>query len=225
MTPTDLQLWLAAHGQPVAADGQFGPKSIAALQAAFTNTCADSTDDADIARLAARLGCTPKQVRAVSQVESGGAGFDDRGRPKILFERHLFYRFTNGKYGNEVSDASISASKGGGYRHSSWDKLGRAAGKSVYKAFESVSWGKFQVLGMWWDELGYSSPLEMAYSTVISEDAHYEMLVRYIEDNNMQGAVRALSTNPATNVAFARGYNGPAYTKFAYDKKLARAMA
>jgi hypothetical protein len=163
-------------------------------------------------------------LKAVSLVESGGAGFDTKGRPKILFERHLFWRFTNGKHGNDTSLASISASKGGGYSHSSWDKLGRAAGKSVFKAFEAVSWGKFQVLGMWWDELGYPSPVEMAYSTVTSEDAHYEMLVRYIEMNKMQGAVRALSTNPADCRAFAKGYNGPAYTKFKYDEKLARAM-
>lgn len=220
MTPTDLQLWIAAHGQPIEADGAFGPKSRAALEAVFTNTCADATTDDDIAAFAARLGCSVKQLKAVALVESGGSGFDNKGRPKILFERHLFHRFTNGKY----TLSSFSNPKGGGYAESSWDKLGRAAGKSVFKAFEAVSWGKFQVLGMWWDELGYSSPVEMAYSTVTSEDAHYEMLVRYIELNNMQDEVRALSTRPADNVAFARQYNGPAYTKFKYDEKLARAM-
>lgn len=220
MTPKDLQSWIAAHGQPIAADGQFGPVSRKALEAVFTNTCADATTDADLAVFAQRLGCSLKQLRAVSLVESGGAGFDDKGRPKILFERHLFWRFTNGKHGL----TSFSNPRGGGYAEPSWDKLGRAAALSPFKAFESVSWGKFQVLGMWWDELGYPSPVEMAYSTVISEDAHYEMLIRYIEMNKMQGAVRALSTNPADCREFARKYNGPAYTKFKYDEKLARAM-
>ena len=221
MTPTDLQLWIAAHGQPLVADGQFGPASRKALTAAFTNTCADGTSDADIEIFAKRLGCSPKQLRAVSKVESGGSGFDDKGRPKILFERHLFHRFTNGKH----SVSACSNAKGGGYSECSWDKLGQAAGLSVFSAFEAVSWGKFQVLGMWWDELGYPSPVEMAYSCVTSEDAHYEMLIRYIELNKMQGAIRALSTNPANNVAFAKGYNGPAYSKYNYDQKLAKAMA
>ncbi len=221
MTPTDLQMWIAAHGQQLLADGKFGPASRKALEAVFTNTCADAVTDADIATFAERLGCTPKQLRAVSQVESGGAGFDKQGRPKILFERHLFHRFTNGKY----SVSPCSNPSGGGYKDCSWTKLGQAAGFSPFKAFESVSWGKFQVLGMWWDELGYPSPVEMAYSTVTGEAAHYEMLIRYIEMNKMQSAVRALSTNAATNRAFAKGYNGPAYTKFQYDVKLARAMA
>lgn len=221
MTPKDLQLWLAAHGQPLVADGQFGPASRKALIAAFTNPCAEAVSDADIALFAQRLGCTPKQLKVVAAVESGGSGFDRHGRPKILFERHLFHRFTNGKF----SVSPCSNPHGGGYGEDSWEKLGQAAGKSVFKAFEAVSWGKFQVLGMWWDELGYPSPLEMAYSTVASETAHYEMLVRYIEHNAMQDEVRALSANPATNRAFARGYNGPAYTRFAYDQKLAKAMA
>ncbi len=220
MTPKDLQLWIAAHGQPLTPDGQFGGKSREALKCVFVNTCADATDDADIQRFATRLGCTTKQLRAVAQVESGGSGFDTKGRPKILFERHLFHRFTNGKY----TPASYSQQKGGGYSEDSWEKLAQAAGKSAFKAFEAVSWGKFQVLGMWWDELGYPSPIEMAYSCVTSEDAHYEMLVRYIELNKMQAAVKALSTNPASNRAFAKAYNGPAYTKFKYDEKLAKAM-
>lgn len=220
MSPTDLQCWIAAHGQPLVADGVFGPASRKALVAVFTNPSADATTDADIAAFANRLGCTVKQLKAVALVESGGAGFDSTGRPKILFERHLFHRFTNGKY----SPASFSQVRGGGYGESSWDKLTHAAARSPLKAFEAVSWGKFQVLGMWWDELGYPSSLEMAYSCVTSEDAHYEMLIRYIEHNKMQDEVRSLSTNPADCRAFARGYNGPAYTKFQYDVKLARAM-
>lgn len=220
MTPTDLQSWLNTHGATLVVDGSFGPTSRKALEAVFTNPCADATTDADMKVFADRLGCSVKQLKAVSLVESGGSGFDNKGRPKILFERHLFHRFTNGKF----SVSAYSNSSGGGYKDDSWAKLGEAASKSVFAAFEAVSWGKFQVLGMWWDELGYASPVEMAYSAVTSEDAHYEMLVRYIEHNKMQGAVRAISTNAATNVAFAKGYNGPAFSKYNYDTKLAKGM-
>ncbi len=221
MTTTDFQRWLAAHGQPVVVDGAAGPKTKAALLAAFTNKCADAVSDADVAALASRLGCTPKQLRAMAKVESGGAAYDNNGRPKILFERHLFHRRTNGVY----SVASFSSAKGGGYNEDSWNKLFLALGCNVEAAFASVSWGKFQVLGMHWQALGYPSALEMSYSTVTGEAAHYEMLARYIERNNLKGALAKLSTNPADNVPLARGYNGPAFKKFAYDDKLARAMA
>ena len=221
MTPADFQSWLNTKGANLVVDGQFGAVSRAAMEKVFSNVCADATDEADMAKFAQRLGCTVKQLKAVATVESGGSGYDKQGRPKILFERHLFHRFTNGKY----SVAAFSNSTGGGYKDCSWTKLGQACALSPFKAFEAVSWGKFQVLGMWWDELGYASPVEMAYSTVASEDAHYEMLLRYIEMNKMQGAVKALSTVAHDNRAFAKSYNGPAYTKFNYHVKLAKAMA
>lgn len=221
MTTLDLQKWLATHGQPVIPDGLCGPKTRAAIIAAFTSSSAPVVTAADIDALATRLGCSARQIRAVSIVESGGNAFDKEGRPKILFERHLFHRYTQGKY----TPSSFSNPTGGGYDVPSWDKLAMAACKDVDAAFSSTSWGKFQVLGLHWGMLGYSSPLEMAYSTVASEAAHYEMLARYIEANKLQGALKKLSTNPGDNADFARAYNGPNFRQFSYDEKLARALA
>ena len=221
MTPTELQQWLNTHGQSVAIDGACGPVTRAAIVSAFASKSAPAVNDADIVAIASRLGCTTKQLRAMAKVESGGSSYDDQGRPKILFERHLFHRLTNGAH----SVTSWSNAKGGGYNEPSWDKLTRAACVDAQAAFAATSWGKFQVLGLHWRALGYRSALEMAYSTVTGEAAHYEMLARYIEHNGLAGALRKLSTNPADNVALARGYNGPSFKKFAYDTKLAAAMA
>jgi hypothetical protein len=220
MTPTEYQQWLGAHGQPVIVDGKPGKQTRAATVAAFTSNCAPAVTDADIAALATRLGCSVKQVKAVAKVESGGSAYDSLGRPKILFERHLFHRLTDGRHGLTI----FSNPKGGDYNISSWEKLTYALCKDVDAAFAAVSWGKFQVLGMHWRTLNYPSPLEMAYSTVTGEAAHYEMLARYIEKNNLKDEMAALSTNAADNVAFAKAYNGPAYKKFRYDSKLAEAM-
>lgn len=220
MTKQKFQEWLGAHGQPVLVDGVFGPKTVAATLAAFTNVCADKVTNEQLDALARRLGCSVKQLRAVATVESGGAGFDGHGRPKILFERHVFHDLTNGC----ASVCAFSNPKGGGYAEDSWDKLTTAMIVNVDAAFASCSWGKFQVLGRHWNTLGYPSALDMAHSTVSGEGAHYEMLARYIEFNRMLGAIRALSTDPETNRGFARGYNGPAYEKFDYHTKLARAM-
>ena len=221
MIDIDLQKWLNTHGQLVAVDGDIGPVSRGAIIAAFTSNCAPAVTDADIEALATRLNCTPKQLRAVSKVESGGSAFDASGRPKILFERHKFHHLTNGKW----SVASFSNPQGGGYGDDSWAKLTLAAGRDVDAAFSSASWGKFQVLGLHWKALGYPSPLEMAYSTVISEAAHYEMLARYVEHFGLKQAIGQLSTNPKDNEMFARLYNGPQFKNFAYDQKLAKAMA
>jgi hypothetical protein len=221
MTPTEFQQWLGAHGQPVVVDGICGRLTRQAIVAAFTNPCAAAVTDADIASLATRLGCTVKQLKAVAKVESGGSAFDRFGRPKILFERHKFHSFTGGRF----APAPYSNPKGGGYNEDSWEKLTHAACKDIGAAFASVSWGKFQVMAFHWDALGYPSALEMAYSTVTGEAAHYEMLARYIEKNGLKPALQRLSTDPERNVAFARAYNGPAFRNFNYHSKLAAAMA
>lgn len=228
MNISELQLWLGAHGQPITVDGEAGPKTRAAIQAVFTNPCAEAVTDDQIQQLADRLGCSPKQLRAVGQVESAGGGFDHDGHPKILFERHLFHRFTNGIYSRTIFSDPV----GGGYNLGSWPKLMLAACKDVQAAFAATSWGKFQVLGAHacgsyprFMDLGYPSPLEMAYTTVTSEGAHYEMLARYIEKAGLKDALAGISTNPDDNRALAKGYNGPQYERFDYHEKLAKAMA
>lgn len=220
MTAAELQEWLNAHGATLVIDGHPGRLTREAILTVFTNDRAPAVTGEDITALARRLGCSEKQLRAVSKVESGGAGFDVHGRPKILFERHLFHRMTDGKW----SPASFSQPKGGGYSESSWTKLAYAACKDADAAFAACSWGKFQVLGMHWSALGYPSPIEMAYTAVTGEAAHYEMLARFIEANGLKDELQSLSTNADDNRAFARKYNGPAYERFSYHTKLARAM-
>lgn len=221
MNPADFQQWLGTHGRPVVVDGQPGPATRAALLDVFTNPNAPVITATEIDALAQRLGCEPKQIRAVAAVESGRSAFDDQGRPKMLFERHKFFKLTGGRF----PLAPWNNPSAGGYGENSWDKLARAACQDVAAAFSSASWGRFQVLGLHWQGLYYSSPLEMAYSTVVSEAAHYDMLARYIERFNLKPALAELSTDPDDNRRFAAAYNGPVYEKFRYHLKLAEAMA
>ena len=63
----------------------------------------------DVLRAATRLGCHPAAVDAVLTVETGGrGGFLADGRPRILFEAHLFSRATGRRY--DASMARISRS-------------------------------------------------------------------------------------------------------------------
>ena len=202
-------------------DGLWGKNSRDALLNTFTNAKAAAITHAQEKQFAARLGVSVKQLQAVARVESSGGGFDKSGKPKILFERHKFHKYTGGKW----SVATFSNPVGGGYKDSSWDKLvGAIVTGDVDAAFMACSWGKFQVLGEWWDEFGYASPYAMARSTVESEAAHYELLCHYIDYNHLKDEMAALSTNPESCRAFARGYNGPRYRDFSYHTKLAAAM-
>lgn len=215
----DIMELQAAVGAKV--DGIWGAKSRAALLSTFTNAEASAVTPKELSVFASRLDCSAKQLAAVAKVESAGSAFDRRGRPKMLFERHKFHKYTGGRW----SVSAFSNPVGGGYNESSWNKLlGAIVTGAVDAAFMACSWGKFQVLGEWWDEFGFASPFALAHATLASETKHYELLVSYVEHVGLQDEIRALSADPDTCRAFARAYNGPSYERLGYHTKLARAM-
>jgi hypothetical protein len=216
-----FQGFLNGHGASIVEDGAGGPATRAAIKTVFSNTAAPAVTDADIVAFAERLQCSVQQIKAVATVESSGGGFTDAGQPKILFERHYFHRLTNGRFPTSPWN-NVSA---GGYREmDSWKKLAHAACLDPLAALASASWGKFQVMGQHAEKLGWENSLAMAYSMVKNEAAHYEALVRYVWTFGLTNAIRRLSTNPADNEAFAKGYNGPGFRQYDYHVKLARAM-
>lgn len=223
-----LQEWLniMGHKPQLVVDGIGGPATETALYVMFSNRDAPAVGDNHIAEYAARMGGTVAQVRAVAEVECAGSGFFDSGHPKILWERHFFWKRLRLKI-PLISDPApggytMDADKDG--RNDSWEKLCAAAMRGPAWAFESASWGKFQVMGAWWEKLGYGSAIEFAWSMRESEAGHYEALVRYIERFGLRGPFRRLSSNPEGCRDFAKGYNGPKYEKFGYHQKLAAAM-
>lgn len=221
MTIAEFQAWLNDRGADLLVDDKAGPVTRAAMYGLFANVSAPAVSDSEIAATALKLGCTAKQLRAVAKVESGGAAFDPAGRPKILFERHYFHRLTDGQW----SVTAYSDPTAGGYNDDSWLKLSMAASKDPWAAFQSASWGKFQIMGAHWQSLGYASPLDMAWAMRQSEVAHYDALARFVKANGLLTAIRQLSTIAADNVAFASVYNGPGFRNFSYHTKLAGAMA
>lgn len=223
-----LQTWINAKGwkPQLVVDGKAGPATREAFMGIFANRSAPAVTEAEMAAFAARLGGSLKQMRAVSAVESGGSGFLVTGQPKILWERHHFWKRL------QLNLPLISNPKPGGYTldankngiNDSWEKLTEAAMHAPAWAIESCSWGRFQVMGFWWKALGYESAIDFAWSMRESEAGHYEALVRYIQHNKLAGAFQALSADPETCRAFAVGYNGAGYRKFSYHEKLAERM-
>lgn len=221
MNGKELQAWINSKGGAIAVDGQPGPATRDALKAIFVNKAAAAVTDEDMRALAQGLGCSVNQLKAVAEVESGGSGFDGNGRPKMLFERHKFSKWTGGKY----DTTSWSNPSGGGYNEDSWEKLAQAACRDAEAAFRSASWGKFQVLGEWGAWCGFASAADMAFSCTGGEAAHYALFVGYVDKvANLRGALRAVSTNADDCRAFAKGYNGPGYEQFDYHTKIAAAF-
>lgn len=224
MNLRDLQLWLNAHGASLVVDGKAGPATRSAILNVFVNKDAPAITPQDINQIAARLGGTPRQVAAVAKVESAGGGWDDAGRLKCLYERHYFWRRI------QIKIPFLSNPAPGGYTidadrdgiNDSWEKVADAAMRSPIAAFESASWGKFQIMGAHAKSLGYANAIEFVWALSRSERAHYDALARFIEVNGLVGPFRRLSTLWTANTAFARGYNGKGQQ--GYDKKLAAAM-
>src|SRR5436305_5353027 len=88
------------------------------------------------------------ELWAVLSVETSGCGFLDDRRPKILFERHVFSRETNG--GFDASHPDLSNPTAGGYGAggaAQYDRLQRAIVLDREAALLSTSWGLGQVMG------------------------------------------------------------------------------
>ena len=172
-----------------------------------------------------------KRITAVAKVESNGNGWFNDGLPKILYERHYFYRFTKKVY-NWLNLGYLSHSSAGGYTNDadkngindSWDKLAAAVCIDPDAAIKSVSIGSFQVMGAWFRECGYDQPIDMLWDARNSEYAHYRMLAGFIRANNLVSKFLAISKDPKTCIPFVRAYNGPNWQKNDYANKLARAL-
>lgn len=176
------------------------------------------------------LGVEPAVIHAVDEVESGGSGFLPDGKIKVLFEGHIFHRYTKGKYSKDPAFADIS--------YPAWttkyyakgtiqargdkelERLSRAATLDRTAALMSASYGRFQVMGFNFAMCGYTDVSAFFDGMQEDETKHLEAFIEYCEH---VGLVRHLKTKDWA--AFAKGYNGPLYTKNAYDTKLAKAYA
>lgn len=227
-----LQKWLRdVAEQNLKVDGIGGSVTRAAFIQAFANRNAPAITPAEMEEIARSLGDTDtRRIRAVAKVESNGGGWFDSGLPKILYERHRYWKltaavhrivswFANPQRGGYTTDANNNGI------NDSWEKLSYAVCKDPLAALQSVSIGKFQIMGEHYRLCGFAHPVEMLWAARNSELAHYHMLRDYIlKVANLRDAFLSLSTNAETCRRFAAGYNGKAYEENAYHKKLAAAM-
>lgn len=175
-----------------------------------------------VAAAAQRLGCSVAAVRAVLTVETGGTGgFLADGRPRILFEAHLFSRATGGRYDRSHPAISSPVWNRALYRGGAgeYPRLDGAMRLDRTGALSSASWGMFQVLGSNARSAGYPDPEAFVEAMCVGEDEHLAAFVSFCISVGLDDELRR-----GDWTAFARGYNGPGYAANRYDVRLAQAF-
>ena len=176
-------------------------------------------EDADFERAAKALGCAVAAIRAVSDVESGG-GFLADGRPKILFERHVFSRQTGRRF--DAVHPDIANPAPGGYLGgpAEYARLARAIACDRAAALRSASWGAFQIMGFNHKAAGFDDVEAFVQAMVSGSGAQLDAFVRFIQSAGLDDAIVRRDWP-----GFARGYNGPDYASNHYAARLATAFA
>lgn len=169
------------------------------------------------------IGCDVAAVKAVAKVESPRGPFLADGRPSILFEPHIFSRYTGGRFDRSHPTISYPRWKTGAYgpagafQHA---RLEQAAALDRTAALMSCSWGQFQLMGFNHKVCGYSTVQGFVNAMYRSADDQLAAFVAYVINRGLADELRRLDW-----AGFAYGYNGAGYAANRYDQKMAAAYA
>lgn len=188
--------------------------------------------ESDLVDFANQFGLELAAVKAVNEIESSGKGFLLDGRPKILFEGHIFWRrlefyglnpqsYLEPRLQNVLYKTWTRSHYEGGIKE--YFRLEKAAGMSDLPqihdaAYEAASWGSFQIMGFHWKSLGYSSVDHFVSTLYEHEREHLKAFGKFLEVNNL---LRFLKSRDWTR--FALGYNGSGQAANKYDERLENA--
>jgi conserved hypothetical protein len=183
-----------------------------------------------IADIARENKIDPAALLAVKDVESNGGGFLPTGKPKILFEGHIFYRLLTPllnlarlnqlckQYPNVVYPTWNRSKYFGGERE--YLRLTTAININRAAALKSASWGMFQVMGMNYAQCGCKDIEEFVDKMKSSEEDQLMLTIKFLKNNHLCDDL-----NNHNWASFARSYNGPSYATNKYDTKLAQAYS
>ncbi len=159
----------------------------------------------------------------MTDVETGGSGFNSDKTSKMLYEAQVFGSLTHHKW--DFSHPNVSSR--------AWDRaLYGAAGAHQYArlaeamkldetaALEACSWGMFQILGLNHLRCGYPTVQAYVEAMVASEANQVAAFVKFIQAAHLDVYLKRHDW-----VRFALAYNGPGERANGYDVKLAAAYA
>jgi hypothetical protein len=180
-------------------------------------------DDIDLPKLGHRLGVGEDEIHAFLDVETRGHGFDDLGRPIILFEPHVFYRNLPAELRSRAVNARLAARSWGtipyGPESNQYPRLIKAIAIDETAALKACSWGLGQVLGENHRAAGFATVQDMVAAMMDDEEKQLEASVSFILANHLDDELRRHDW-----AGFADGYNGKGFRKNRYDVKLADAF-
>lgn len=165
------------------------------------------------------IGCEVATVKAVAEVESGKrGGFCPDDFPVTLFEGHIFYRYTSGRFAS--SNPTLC--------HPRWtrefygrtweierNRLNTAIFLDRRAALMSASWGRFQIMGFNFAVVGCLSVQKFVNRMCASEREQGALFVQYILHEDLADELRERRWDD-----FARRYNGPMYHLNRYAERL-----
>jgi len=172
----------------------------------------------DFQRAAKKLRCEVAAVKAVAEIESRGKGFYASGFPVILFEKHVFRKYTQGRYNKSHPHLSGSPGGYGAAGQNQINKFNEAFALSPIAAMKACSWGRFQIMGFNHAVCGYEDVGSFVDAMKESEGKQLDAFIEFVIGNGLGIYLRTKNW-----AAFANGYNGRGYKKNAYDTKIASA--
>lgn len=180
--------------------------------------------DFRIAEIARENGIHPAALLAVKLVESGTkSGFLDSGKPQILFEGHIFYKYLK----NNPLDMNRLCSQFPNIIYPKWDRSKYFGGEKEWIRLEqarkinekyanySASWGMFQVMGFNYRACGCNTIDEFVEKMCTSQEQQLLLTINFLKSSNLLAPLQKKQW-----ATFARGYNGPDFAKNRYHLKL-----
>ena len=182
--------------------------------------------DADLIKVAVEYDLELAVIKAIKEVESGGKSIQN-GVPTMLFEGHIFWQQLKAHkispYNHLCGNENILYQKWTkkyytGSNSGELNRLKKAIKINEAAAYESASYGMFQIMGLNYKVCGYSSAKEFYNALAASEDAHLYAFVNFIKS---KGIIPYMKQKNWKKIAYL--YNGSGYAKNQYDIRLQKA--
>ncbi|GIW57567.1 MAG: peptidoglycan-binding protein [Candidatus Dojkabacteria bacterium] len=167
-------------------------------------------------------------LQAVIMVECRGTGYDRNGRLLIQFEPHWFVKIHNRKNANKLSLKYVNGkyhvydgkklvlTNGVELQDEEWEAFNKALKYDAEAAYEATSYGMPQIMGFNHKAAGYSSAEEMFVKFRDGgEEEHIRAFLRFLANTGLMNLLKEMKI-----ADFAYYYNGPAYKRFKYDKRI-----
>lgn len=158
----------------------------------------------------------PELIEAVAKIESNGNGFNTDGTPKTLFEGHIFYRLTKGKFGiSNISYPKWTKKYYATTAQGEKQRLEKACALDRENALQSASWGKFQIMGFNYKYCGFKNVQNFVNAMYKNEKEHLKAFLKFCKSKDILKHLKNKNFK-----AFAYRYNGKFYYKNQYDTKI-----